>query len=193
MHFDKQSFINDWHSRFGEERFCFTEETLSGFNLPSVESDFLKEMGLPRAIAPFLFFAGDRNDQNASLRIDYLHTILPTVSYHGKSIVIGSDGVGSFVVLDPTKEFAVILLENDVVYKPIYMNSSLWQMARCLLTYCDFIKTINRENGDDAWMDYYCNNEQLASINEALAAIDPTCVEKGFWKQELDLFRNNIN
>lgn len=191
MIFDKQSFIKDWHSRFGDQRFCFTEKTLEFLNLPSEESAFLKELGLPISIAPFLYFAADQHHEEASVKADFLHALLPSPAYNENSIVIGSDGLGSYIVLDPAQNFAVIYLDRDESYKPVYMNSSLWQLARCLLTYNDFIKRLNRENGEDSWLDYYCNQTQLADIKKSLSDIDPACIKKGFWKQELDLFRNS--
>lgn len=190
MYYDQQAFRKDWVSRFGDQRFCFSGEFAASLDLPGEAAVFLTEMGLPRSVPPYLYFASGKNDENGSrLAAGRLKDFLPGHP-NENAIVIGTDDAGSYIVLDPTQNYAVVLLEYDDSFRPVFMNTSLWEMARCLLAYADFIKMLSRENGEEAWEDATCSEQQLADLREVLWEIDPPCVENGFWKQELDAYNN---
>ncbi len=181
------SFRKNWPLVFSK-RNSFSEKGLIPFRLPLSISQFLLEFGLPDSAAPCLSFVGNRQENEYGYgaicllneRYDFLSDKYNTY------IVIGSDGSGNPVVLDTTRDNLVEVLDHEDLFESAYfVNSSLPQMAACLLVYQQFINIANEENnfeGPDNFTD-----SQYKKLKAALEEIDTVCIRSGLWHDELNL------
>lgn len=69
------------------------------------------------------------------------------------------------------------------------MNSSVLQMAECLLLYYEFLKKIMEVNGEDAALDYNADEKSLNWIIEMITKTDSNAMDEGsLWRSEIDQF-----
>lgn len=64
------------------------------------------------------------------------------------------------------------------------MNSSVIQLAYCLLAYGQFVKAI--KNGNEAYSDANFSDTQFETLHEMLQSIDERSVTEGFWQTDLE-------
>lgn len=160
---------------------------LSHFGLLNETIEFLSIAGLPRSAAPCLDFV--QNGLEGCGKIGTLLDHYPHVdldSGYSRYIVIGGDGSGNPIALHARAGDLVVWLDHENRFQQHFMNSSLQQMAGCLLAYRAFVRDIIATNGDDAFMEYNFTDRQFTTLRSELARIDAVVVQDGlFWGCEL--------
>ena len=71
------------------------------------------------------------------------------------------------------------------------MNTSISQLANCLLCYRDFTKAINAGKTADDCFETEFTDGQFDALRDILESIDQRAVREGFWKEELELLLTN--
>ena len=163
-------------------------QTLARFELDNETIDFLSQSGLPRDAAPSLSFVGDLHPSGKystiGLLTEWFDILEPAYS---KYVVIGSDGNGDVLAINRDNHFVVEWLDHEDYFSSTFMNSSIVQLANCLLCYRDFVKAANAVTTDDEFFDTAFTDEHFDTLRDILESIDQRAVREGFWKQELDL------
>ena len=73
--------------------------------------------------------------------------------------------------------------------EPVFINSSLTQLAESLVLYSEFINRIIEINGEDAYLDSNADEESLEWITDSLEETDVSSLdEETFWDIELSDF-----
>ncbi len=163
----------------------------SDANLPPEALAFLLEAGLPADCAPFLSFGS----LTSGLKyIDRVFNISPEhLTRQEKDRLslypmIGFDGEGSPICVDTGQSGRVVILDHDADFQPVMLvNSTVSQLAECLLIYRTLVEVILAENGEDALMDgnipEHAKPEAVAQMMLAdPAAMNPDC----FWLYEIN-------
>jgi SUKH-4 immunity protein len=169
-----------------------TLQTLNRFNLNKETETFLFESGLPSDAAPFLSFVGDTHLKDKysiiSLLTEWFDFLEPEYSRY---IVIGSDGSGDVIAINTMNNFTIEWLDHEDYFSSRFMNSSVGQLANCLLCYRDFIKKTNADKTAEDSFETVFSDEQFNSLRNILEAIDEKAISEGFWKEELELLLVN--
>jgi hypothetical protein len=175
-----------WTSN-GDTLSPFPSTRLHGLNLQPRTVEFLTQAGLPRDAAPYLSFVNDSEDKyEGTIRLtdqfDFLEDDFK------KWIVIGSCSDGDPIAVKTESNDQIDCLDHDNYFEPGFFNSSIEALAECLVIYRDFIILIQRENGDDAYMDANFTDLQFEVLkNNLLKADKNVLADNGFWKRQLDL------
>lgn len=163
-------------------------QTLNKFTLTREAYDFLNICGLPEAAAPFLNFNSDYhpNDLYSSMGLltEWFDFLEPE---YNKYVVVGSDGSGNLIALNTSEGCMVEWLDHEDYFTARFMNTSVSQLADCLLHYRNFVNTVNKSKESDEWFDTKFTDEQFNTLYHNVEQIDPNAVKDGFWKEELDL------
>lgn len=184
-------FVQAWHadaSEYDEGLLTVDPAALAGLNLPTAAKNFLTEAGLPDSAAPFLSFG-----QLAAAPLPTLAEAWD-LSYDEDAqrvYCIGSNGSGDPICVGPSGR--VWEFNHDDNFAPTFLNSSVMQLAACLLAYRQLLADSVRITGS-------ARNEDLpAELVEGfriqLQQIDPDAYagiqdEQGqplpsMWQQEL--------
>ncbi|MDF1746910.1 MAG: SUKH-4 family immunity protein, partial [Gimesia sp.] len=101
--------------------------------------------------------------------------------------IIGSNGSGDPVCIDEVENGQVVYLNHDFNFKRVLINSSIPALAESLVVYREFIREVQKRNGEDAWLDGDIPEDVLESIDGELKRIDPAGMQPGcFWSFELE-------
>ncbi len=72
------------------------------------------------------------------------------------------------------------------------MNASVSSLAQFLLMYRDFVLTLLKSKGDDAFLDGDFTQEEFDSLRSKLEDTDPIALKQGhFWEMELRTLMSN--
>ena len=161
--------------------------------LPQQAITFLVEAGLPFGCAPFLSFGPFTGGLKY---IDGVFNFSPKrLNPQEKDRLsmypmIGFDGEGSPICVDIARSGRVVILDHDADFQPVlFVNSTVPQLAECLLIYRTLVEVILAENGEAALMDgnipEYAKPEAVAQMTLADPdAMNPDC----FWLYEINSF-----
>lgn len=167
-------------------------QTLNRFELTRETVAFLSATGLPRDAAPFLSFVGDYNPNDRyssiSLLTDWFDFLEPA---YNQFVVIGSDGNGNIIAINTAKDCIVEWLDHEDYFSARFMNSSVTQLANCLLCYRSFLKVTNGNKSADELFNTHFTDEQFDTLKDILENIDRRTVNDGFWQEELNLLLVN--
>jgi len=167
-------------------------QTLSRFELDKETVDFLSQSGLPSDAAPFLSFVGDIHPNDKYSAISFLTEWFGFLEpQYRKYVVIGSDGGGDVIAINTANNFVIEWLDHEDYFSSRFMNSSINQLANCLLCYRDFVKAMNAGKTLDECFDTEFTDGQFDALHDILEGIDQRAVRDGFWKDELDLLLTN--
>jgi len=144
------------------------EEQLARFSMLPATKDFLSVTGLPVYASPFLSFMDGKK--------------FNTERY----IVIGANRNGAPIVVDTGNNDKVELLNFQGSFQPVFINSSLEQLADFLVIYRDFEDMLLSEQGDDGVLNSSFSDEQFEALKQRMEAADKPALE-GFWKEELEI------
>lgn len=160
--------------------------TLKFFNLAVPDIEFFNKCGLPQSAAPFLNFDGERVKwEEEYFGIDMLKSKYPFLDQSfSKYVYIGHNGFGDPIALNLEKNI-VEVLNHDNEFEPMFMNSSIFNLAKFLLTYSQFVKKIISLNGQDAFLNRKFSEEHFLQLKEQLNVIDSKAIQVGFWHEEL--------
>jgi hypothetical protein len=146
--------------------------------------DFLK-VGFPRNAAPFLDF-GWSSYANKFLNIfdcySKINLNIATKNYW----ILGSDNNGNPICFDISHNDRIVLLDHEQRFELIdTINNSIAEFAECLLLYKNFINKIQKENGEDAYLDQNISDVQLSDLKNGFKRINANIFrESGFWRSE---------
>jgi hypothetical protein len=181
-----QEFKNIWTST-GDILTPLSLERVTGLNLQSRTIDFLTQAGLPVDAAPFLSFADNSTHKYKGIvsltdQYDFLE------EEFRKWIVIGSCSDGDPIAINVDAEDQIDWLDHDNYFEPGFFNSSIEALMDCLVVYREFISIVQRENGDDAFMNADFTDIQFETMKSKLLKADnKILVDNGFWKEQLDM------
>ncbi|MEP0034303.1 MULTISPECIES: SUKH-4 family immunity protein [Flavobacteriaceae] len=164
-----------------------SQEKLNGLGLSESSIEFLVKSGLPDSAAPFLSFSKDSNDVYDS--VQKLTTIYDFLEPEfEKYIVIGSCNNGDPIVINTGNNDRIELLDHEDYFSSQAFNFDLPSIAKCLIAYRNFVKRVQRENGEDAFLDSNFTDEQFEKLKLDLKNADSDAMESnGFWPQQLEM------
>ncbi len=101
--------------------------------------------------------------------------------------ILGSDGSGNPICIDEEHRSSVVVLEHDGGFRVQFMNSSVPQLAECLLAYRDFWGRLRAAGADDDFIDYRRLPKDIKEwICAELERIDKAGFAKGtFWASQV--------
>lgn len=164
-----------------------SSDTLVGLNLKQSTADFLTIAGLPFDAAPFLSFVQNKADSYNSINklTMYYDFLEPQFD---KYIVIGSCNDGDVIAVNTDDNDQIVWLDHEDYFSSRFFNSSINSLAECLVIYRDFVQTVLKENGDDAFRTSDFTDEQFETLKQKLIIADERAItEDGFWKEDLDI------
>ncbi len=180
-----EQFKNAWENpSFPIEKFVLKHERLIPLPeehagllyLPEVIREFMRVAGLPNSAAPFLSF----NERDHTLKT--YASVAQADARFDRYLVIGSDGGGNMICLDDQDSYSVVLLDHDNSNAAEFVNSSVPQLAECLLAYRELVHRTQQENGLNAYLDDEVPKEVAKWFIEQVIGIDPTALKEGaFW------------
>ncbi len=152
---------------------------LAGIRTAPESAAFLTEAGLPDSAAPCLSFNPDR--------LPPLPAEYPVAQEFRRYRILGSDGSGNPICIDEELRSSVVVLEHDGGFRVQFMNSSVPQLAECLLAYRDFWGRLRAAGADDDFIDYRRLPKDIKEwICAELERIDKAGFAKGtFWASQV--------
>ena len=163
--------------------------TLKSLNIAEPDIEFFTQCGLPESAAPFLNFEGERVKwEEEYFGIDMLISKYPFLNEsYNKYVCIGHNGCGDPIVLNLENRI-VEVLNHDNDFEPIFMNSSVFDLAKFLLIYRQFVIEVISLNGQDAFLNRKFSEKQFSQLKQKFEAIDPKALQLGFWHAELEYY-----
>jgi|RhiMetdeSRZDD1v2_1073273.scaffolds.fasta_scaffold15468_10 SUKH-4 immunity protein of toxin-antitoxin system len=148
--------------------------------------EFLEKAGLPEDAAPFLSFCVDSDDIYYGISKLNEQYDLPETDFE-KYVVIGSCSNGDPIAID-TENDEVKWLDHEDYFSSGFFNSSIYCLAECLIAYRNFVLTIIKDNGEDAFLNADFSDNHFAQLKEDLIRADERILtEKGFWHAQLEM------
>ena len=162
-------------------------DKLVSLKLSKSTIEFLVISGLPKDAAPFISFCRDSNDKFDD--INKLTTQYDFLDFEfEKYIVIGSCSDGDPIVINIENNDQIEWLDHDDLFPSMFFNSSINSLAECLVIYRDFILTVQKENGEDAYLNFNFTDMQFEKLkNDLILADNKISEEKGFWYEQLEM------
>lgn len=180
--FTIENFEERWNNEF-PEIVEYDSEIVDGLEISEESKNFLKKYGLPDEAPGYLIFKPFEDENTVSLA-----SICDGKAEYEKYISLGCDGGGLPVCIEKnTGNICIIdIYENT---EPVFINSSLIQLAESMVLYSEFINRIIEINGEDAYLDGDADDESLEWIRDSLEETDTSSLEDGtFWDLELSDF-----
>jgi hypothetical protein len=186
-----QQIIDKWKA-LGETLNPLTAATIDTYGLKEETKEFLRVCGFPDQSAPFLSFV--KNSEHITETITRLSDMYDLPNEFEKYIKIGSDGSGNPIVINTANNDRVELLDHEQDFELLdIMNNDVYALSSALIDYNTFIKTILKENGEDAFLDANFSDTQFDTLKNSLIIRDEYAAKRGFWKMELDILLANRN
>jgi hypothetical protein len=157
--------------------------------MTSETTRFLREAGLPQNAAPYLSF----DDLARGLRRIYeVYGPQADWSAHERErlkpyLILGSDGSGNPICLDLANGDRIVWLDHERRFAITqFINSSVGQLAECLLVYSQMLETFQQADDEKADVDDL-SLDLIEEIVERLHQIDADALREGcFWQQEME-------
>jgi hypothetical protein len=147
---------------------------------------------LPTNASPFLSFVGDARANKKYSTINFLTDRFGFLEADfRKYIVIGFYGHGDIIAINTENNCAIEWLNHENYFSSRFMNSSVSQLASCVLCFRDFVKVVNKERNADTRLKTAFTETQFDILHDILKSIDERAVREGFWKQELKILLAN--
>jgi hypothetical protein len=103
--------------------------------------------------------------------------------------MIGSTGWGDPVCVDEAVQSRVVYLNHDDEFKTVFVNSSIPQLADCLLTFREFVRRVQQEGGENAFLEQRFPDKCWEWVCEEFQRIDNRALDEGaFWANELGIY-----
>lgn len=162
-------------------------DNLIGLNLKPSTADFLTLAGLPFDAAPFLSFVQNKADKYNTINKLTNHYDFLEAEYD-KYIVIGSCSDGDVIAINTDNNDQIVWLDHEDYFSSRFFNSTVNSLAECLVIYRDFVQTILKDNGENAYLNADFTDQQFETLKQKLATADSKAVtEDGFWKSDLEM------
>jgi hypothetical protein len=193
-----EEFRKQWLIEPKDNLVSYTEEELPASLLGLPTKQFLKQAGLPASAPPFLSF-------NEKLYSPVLQNVKQYYKLQGEDFatyyMIGSEGGGDVICIDTKNQDQVMVLSSDHIhsvdndeeqdYHPqfvpvMFMNSSILQLAECLLVYRNFVSRIRAEHNGQSFVEITPSADAIAKLAKELEAVDLQSIkEKSFWWHQI--------
>jgi hypothetical protein len=171
-----EELIAFWRTR-GEALHPYAPEATAPLGLQPATRHFLATPGLPPDSAPYLDF------DPVLEQVSRIYRVAAAFDHY---VRIGTDGAGNPLVLNRAAADRVEVLDHEAAFSPQYVNQSLPALAASLVAYTRFVEQVQATRGEDAYLDADFTDEQLAVVQQQLAAVDADAVAPdAFWGQEL--------
>ena len=180
-------FIKIW-TNTGDKVIPISPSRLHGLDLKQSTIEFLIVSGLPDSAAPMLSFIDNSDDSYKTIgRLTHKFDFLG--SEFDKYICIGSCSDGDPVVINTDLDDQIEWLDHDDNYTSGFFNSSIESLAECLIICRDFVSRVQKENGQEAFINGYFTDDQFEKFKSQLIKADNRIfMETGFWKEELEMY-----
>ncbi|MDF4220310.1 hypothetical protein PXC01_01850 [Maribacter sp. M208] len=160
---------------------------LNGLGLCDASIQFLNTVGLPESAAPFLSFVTDSDDLYKGIhKLTKIYEFLEPE--FDKYIVIGSCSDGDPIVVNTELDDRIEFLDHEDYFSSKPFNTNFSSMTDSLIAYRNFIERVQKENGEDAFMNSNFSDEQFETLkNEILLADSKIQKQNGFWFEQLQM------
>lgn len=162
----------------GDELAVFDAAAVDALDVTHETKEFLR-VGLPSDAAPFLCF-GPRSGarlQSASEEFELADTF-------SRYRIIGFNNYGDPICVDEG-DGSIIYLNHDDEFGWIYMNRSVAQLAESLVVFRDYVCQVNAAQPAQ-------RSEVVAATIAHMAEIDPSGIEEGQWRTEVEEFAEEL-
>jgi hypothetical protein len=157
----------------------FPESAVSSLSIDPQDAEWLISVGLPDSAAPFLSFGTEYEINIPTL------TELWGIADGSQYRIIGSNGSGDPVAIDTATSGHVVYLNHDNNFQRVFINSSIMQLACCLLACKRLIKEAQVVNGPEAYLDGNVPADVRARFISTIESSDPPAIVDGMWADEL--------
>lgn len=174
-----------------KEYWANKKEPVNTYNLSQLENvrlvkettDFLINCGLPNSCAPFLSFEKHNEKQiptpNEVFNIDF--------DLLNDFLMVGSNGSGDPVCIDLNNDNNIVYLNHDNFFESVFINSSVYQLAVCIIKYEKFHTSLNPRIEGQSFTKRRFSDEEFNKVCIEFKEIDPGSLSgDNFWKSELD-------
>jgi hypothetical protein len=164
----------------------FHRTAVSRLNLHPADADWLIEVGLPDSAPPFLSFG--QHDLRG----------LPTVDDHYDSPgladpryrIIGTTAGDNPIAVDVAADGAIFYLAHDGDFRPAFVNTTVRQLATCLVAYARLVAATQLINGKGAFLNGQVPPSVIHDFTSLVERADPAALEPGqMWADELESLR----
>ncbi|WP_439696419.1 hypothetical protein ACFGVS_27605 [Mucilaginibacter sp. AW1-7] len=182
----KEEFKKSWEPDKFSKWEIFELSEIDKAPINDLTKAFLK-FGFPQSAAPFLDFGWSVYDGKfVDIKSCYSELNLNkiTESYW----LFGSDGNGNPICFDVSRDDKIILLDHEQDFEIItVMNKDISELAACLLLYKNFVKRVQDENGEDAFLNSDFSPAQIADLKDEFKKLNANIFkESGFWRTEIN-------
>lgn len=183
-----QEFRKCWHGHdHSESLVIFPTDALVDVAIPDESKTFLTTCGLPESAAPFLHFRVP--DHGALQTAADLWKLGPKFNHYR---VIGSNGSGDPLCIDESFGGQIVYLNHDFDFLSVLINSSVPQLAECLLAFRHLIRETQRRNGKGAYLDGDVPRDLQQWLLKEIIRIDSAAVHADcFWAQQIESISEN--
>lgn len=190
---EPEEFVKRWGGDDEEEFVSFDAATTEEWNIGEDSARFLAEAGLPASAAPFLSFGetGRLWDVwNFGEDTEYARELF------SQYIALGTDGSGNPLCIDEENNGIVVALDHDFGFQAVtFVNSSVQQLAECLLVYRVALEEAQRLGTEEAVAGTEVESESGEAIAEwveqEFMRIDSRAMSKEcFWRIEVEALRS---
>ena len=149
---------------------------------------FLKD-GFPDSAAPFLDFGWQSNGGKFENIFDCYAKYGYELDFETKKYwILGYDGEGNPICFDISKNDEIVVLDHEIEFELFHViNSSIEELAACLLCYRDFIEKIQADFGEEAFIERKFTIAYLEALKNEFLEINPNIfLESSFWDSEIE-------
>ena len=164
-------------------------ERVRRFSLQKNTSDFLTFAGLPEYTSSHLFFADNSDDVVYGIvRLVDQYKFTTDYKEYEQYVVIGSCRDGDAIAIDRAKNDIIVELDHEDLFRAKFFNSSIETLADFLVAVRDFDTSVLEQHGEAGRRAGYFTDIQFDQLRNRMLDIDKRAVvEKGFWKDELEI------
>ena len=146
--------------------------------------EILTKIGIPDSLSPYIDIVSEEKYGGYSLydRVNVFEK-QPVDNEKFKGLCLFGINDSGYLVITGDGEVKLFDMDAEEL---VPVNESLDAFLDSAYEYAQFINSITEKNGEDAFIDGDYSEDDVDSLREALAGIDDTSVEEGFWADELD-------
>lgn len=176
---EAEEFKRMWDIEHYGPLITFNQGDLENINIQERDREWLVNVGLPEMPAPYLEFVSSKG------RLVSLSTKLNMANCYVDYTYLGSTASGEPVCIKNGTE--VVLISEMNSCKEVFVNSSVTQLASCLLFFSEMISEAIKINGEDAFIDNAIPSHLISITMKKMKEIDGAAFfDSSFWKAEFE-------
>jgi len=145
--------------------------------------DFLVICGLPDNCAPMIGFDECKRDAiptpNEVFKIDF--------DGLDEYLMIGGNGSGDPICIDLNLNNEIVYLNHDNYFERVFMNSSVHQLAECIIFYRNFYFSLDPKFENNVFHKRKFSDAEFQYLKRRYVEMDNKCLDEGrFWRESLD-------